>query len=154
RQIRDTLETRVRLVEVAIRNVGRDRLQARVTALAEEDPRGLRISLLDDRGRVLADSAGPPDPDDNQGDRPEIAAARQSAIGRHLREERGGEMMYVAKRTDSSPAAFVRVALPTDQIREQFSELRQAVITSALVAAAAALAVTTWLARRIARPIE
>jgi two-component system phosphate regulon sensor histidine kinase PhoR len=50
--------------------------------------------------------------------------------------------------------AFVRVALPLDEVEEQLAVLRRIIWGTAVLTAALAMALAFWLARRITRPIQ
>jgi two-component system, OmpR family, phosphate regulon sensor histidine kinase PhoR len=158
-QITDNLRTQAQVVQEAIRGVPVARLQDRVKALADQqDPRVVRITLIDADGRVLADSAQSSETSDNHRNRPEIVAADHQRVGVSVRHSQSVNetLMYFAQRVNlpNSPVAFIRVARPLDQIEEQLASLREVVATTAAFAALAALVLAAWLSRRIARPIQ
>ncbi|MBI1914007.1 MAG: hypothetical protein HYS12_04625 [Planctomycetes bacterium] len=68
-------------------------------------------------------------------------------------------LMYLALRVDGEDdftgplVAFVRVALPLDQVEEQLAGLRRVVVSTAAFAAVAALVLAVYLSRRFAQPI-
>src|SRR5688500_15933379 len=113
--VEERLRGKAALLEALVRDQKPDQLQPRLNSLHAEF--GARITLIAADGHVLAES----DRDDvenldNHGQRPEIVSARASGIGVATRYSVTTQknMMYVARRVSdpSSPAEFVRVALP------------------------------------------
>ena len=157
-QIKERLRTRALLVREAVRGLPPAKLQPRVQALAEQDEAGLRITLIDDRGNVLADSGKDPEHLENHGHRPEILAAQRNGAGTDVRQSSSvhKDLMYFALRTDwpGSSVAYVRVALALTHIQEQLAGLRWLVTSTAAGAALAALLLAAYLSRRLARPIQ
>ncbi|HEY4119037.1 MAG TPA: ATP-binding protein [Byssovorax sp.] len=109
---------------------------------------GARVTLVDEAGRVLADS-GVPDAQlaslENHAAREEIAEARAKGLGTAIRTSPtlGTRMIYVAKREPPSGAAagaaYVRLALPLDDVDRAIAGARSAValgIAAALTIAA------------------
>jgi two-component system phosphate regulon sensor histidine kinase PhoR len=95
-----------------------------------------RVTFIAADGRVLGDSAETLDAVrnmENHATRPEIVAARSSGIGRERRYSAtlGIEMLYVAVQVRHPSIAFVRVALPLTDMRQQ--------LRTTLAASAAAL---------------
>ena len=114
--------------------------------IAEFDPEADRIGrLLDSRvtfiardGRVVGDSAEPlaaVATMENHGSRPEVIEARQKGIGmaRRHSDTINVDMLYVAVPVMHPVIAFVRVALPLSDIRQQ--------LESTVLAAGAALGI-------------
>jgi two-component system phosphate regulon sensor histidine kinase PhoR len=131
-------------------------LDARLKYLRQE--RMPRVTLIDDKGKVLSDTDADPAGMDNHGDRPEIVAARAQGFGSsarlsHSLQESFG---YAAVQLPGSRrgVAFVRIAVPVDDIQEELAGLRQLVWTTVAVTAVLAMALAFWLARRIALPIQ
>src|SRR5262245_1207264 len=157
-QIRDTLHTRALLIQKDIRGVPRDRLQEQVQTLAALGTRPVRITLLDENFQPIADSAEDYRRLENHKGRPELEAASRGEVGTDIRRSASIDqpLMYLALPVDHSgtPAAYVRVALSLDQVEEQLAGLRRIVMTTAAVAALAALALAVYLSRRLARPIQ
>src|SRR5262245_7328110 len=146
------------LVEEMIRGNPADRpdqLQARLAGLPKDVD--IRITLIDEQGNVLADSAENPARMENHANRPEVIAARAKGVGRATRTSStvGESMWYVARRTErTAPVAYVRVARPLDSIRREVAQLDRIVWAFAGVSAAAVLVLAFWLARRITRPLQ
>ncbi|MGH2368642.1 MAG: HAMP domain-containing protein, partial [Chloroflexota bacterium] len=159
RRIEEDLFARALLVREAIRGAGPEELPQRADALAARDAQGLRISLIDATGIVLADSAKDADLLENHGGRPEVVQATAGRrYGTDVRRSRstGEELMYVAIPAElpGSPVAVVRVALPLNTVREQIAGVRKIVTTTVVAAGVVALLLTAFFTRRIARPIE
>jgi len=119
-------------------------------------PSDTRITLIASDGRVLADSVRDAESLENHGDRPEIIAACEQGTGTATRYSSsvGQTMMYLAVSNADSSVAFVRVALPVGDIREQVTFLRGMIWTTAGLTAALSLGLAFWLARRTTRPLQ
>jgi two-component system phosphate regulon sensor histidine kinase PhoR len=131
-------------------------LQERIRALGHR--LDTRLTVIDDAGRVLADSQDDPNRMENHAHRPEVQVARTQGFGASTRfsTTAGESMSYVALRVDRpglSPA-FVRVALPLDRIEEELAALRNLIWTAVAATALGAMALTFWLARRIVHPLQ
>jgi two-component system phosphate regulon sensor histidine kinase PhoR len=107
---------------------------------------------------VLADSEEEPHKMDNHAGRPEVQEALAGGLGTATRFSTtvGETMMYVAIRIpgDTGRVAFVRVALPLNNVSRQLSELGRIVWTTAAITAVFAFALTYVLARRITQPLQ
>src|SRR5690606_17853672 len=115
-------------------------LDARVVRLASAG--GLRLTLVEGDGRVLADSHEPPAGLDNHGQRPEILAARTAGEGWSLRfsQSLGEEFLYFA-RPWSGEGGFLRVALPLADLRAAIGRAQlELLLTLGLLCALALLA--------------
>jgi two-component system phosphate regulon sensor histidine kinase PhoR len=156
KQIDDRLLTRALLVREIVQGRPADRLQERIQRIGKEI--AARITLIRADGRVVADSDEDPREMENHADRPEIHAARQTGFGSSTRLSNtlGESMKYTAVRVDDrdSAAAYVRVALPLDEVRAQLASVGRIVWSAAAVTAFAAMLLAFWLARRISRPIQ
>src|SRR5262249_40608333 len=98
---------------------------------------GARVTFITADGRVLGDSAQTVEgvaAMDNHSARPEVVAARQRGLGvsRRLSETLKIEMLYVAVAVRHPAIAFVRIALPLSDVRQQ----RRTVLTVTLTALA------------------
>ncbi len=160
-QVEENLRIRVKLIEHWVRGAQQaapGQLQSRVELLGHET--ATRITLLAADGTVLADSEKDPGQYtlENHAERPEVVAARAAPFGiSRLRHSStlDRDMMYVAVRAEGTgPVAFVRVALPLDQIQVQLASVRSMVWTTAALTGAAALILAFWMARRSTRPLQ
>jgi len=115
---------------------------------------GTRVTFVAADGRVLGDSAETLDDVrrmENHGTRPEIEAARRSGIGRAERHSDTLKisMLYIAVPVQHPTIAFVRVALPMTDIRQQVRAVLAATLTALGLALAGGAAIAFVMARRI-----
>jgi two-component system, OmpR family, phosphate regulon sensor histidine kinase PhoR len=158
-QLQETLQTRVHLVAESVRDLPQAQLpalQERMSSLGQKI--NTRITLIDRKGRVLADSENDPAGMDNHLQRPEIQAARETGLGTATRPSDTSKkaMQYAALHVEDERAAvaYVRVALPVPLIQQELAWFAQAIWTVAGVTALAAMALAFWITRRIMRPVE
>jgi two-component system phosphate regulon sensor histidine kinase PhoR len=162
-QIRDSLRTRVTLVREIVQDWPTEKereLQQRVVQLGREiaqEENTPRITLIAESGRVLADSDRDPHGMDNHANRPEVQRARANGFGTSTRfsETLRTSMIYMALRARESNAkiAFVRVALPLDNVWVRVAELHRIVWTGVAITGVAAMGLAFWLTRRLTRPL-
>ena len=132
-------------------------LREEVRELARDT--GLRITLIDPEGRVVADSEADAADMENHASWAEVVAARESPDGfgawRRLSTTAEREMLYVAHavRRDGELVGVVRVALFLDELdRRLASSLRQ-VLFGVLAGAIVALVLGFYVAGRFAGPV-
>src|SRR5262249_25171444 len=146
------------LVQEIIRHTSNPvELQRQVEELAPRLERPLRITLIDESGKVLADTDEAPERMENHGTRPEVLAAKQAQFGSDTRLSQTvlRPYMYVALRSDTpGPVAFVRVALELTRVERQLASVRWLVLTTAGFTTGAALLLTWWLTRRLVQPLQ
>ena len=155
-RIEDTLVAEARMAADLLARAGP------VASVAEADEEadrlgdllGARVTFIAADGRVVGDSAETLDgvaAMENHRDRPEVVAARASGLGRARRYSATLkiDMLYVAAAVRHTSIAFVRVALPLTDVRNQL----QTVLTATLVALGLALigaaAIAWFLSARI-----
>jgi two-component system, OmpR family, phosphate regulon sensor histidine kinase PhoR len=114
---------------------------------------GVRVTLIDLSGLVIADSHQDPAVMDNHVTRPEVTAALAGEVGRHTRisTSTGLDQRYVALPPDDS--LIVRVATATSVIEGELDRTRRAIATAALVGGLVGVALLGLFGRRIARPV-
>ncbi len=147
-------------------NRDRDNLQqlaeelAPRTAVRRTDmpPTPIRITLVDGRGVVLADSDEDPVDMENHYNRPELKEARTNGYGTALRYSTTlkKKMFYLAlpvERTGPNEN-LVRVALPLESIEQQIATLHKFLWISAILVGFVALALTVIFAGRIMKPLS
>jgi two-component system, OmpR family, phosphate regulon sensor histidine kinase PhoR len=126
-----------------------DRLGARL---------GARVTLIAPDGHVLGDSAEPLEnlpALENHATRPEVLEAKASGLGRSRRFSAtlGIDMLYVAAPVQHPSIAFVRVALPLTDVRQQLRTVLTATLSALgialLGAAAIALVISSRLGHRV-----
>jgi two-component system phosphate regulon sensor histidine kinase PhoR len=157
-------ETLVAEARLAADLLARDTAASTIPELDEEADRigqltGTRVTFIAPDGRVLGDSAETLEgiaAMENHRDRPEVIAARETGLG-HARRYSATlkiDMLYVAVPVRHPAIAFVRVALPLTDVRQQL----QAVFTATLTALGLAVlgaAVMAWvLSGRISRRVD
>jgi two-component system phosphate regulon sensor histidine kinase PhoR len=98
---------------------------------------GARVTVIDNTGRVLADSQHDPETMENHSNRPEIQQAFASGEGQSVRHSAtlGRDLVYRAMRWDepSGSPVVIRMALPLAQVDESVSELRRRIYGASLV---------------------
>jgi two-component system phosphate regulon sensor histidine kinase PhoR len=119
---------------------------------------GARVTLIAPDGHVLGDSSEPLEqlPNlENHATRPEVLQAKASGLGtaRRFSATLGIDMLYVAAPVQHPSIAFVRVALPLTDVRQQLRTVLTATITALgfalLGAAAIAFVISARMGNRI-----
>jgi two-component system phosphate regulon sensor histidine kinase PhoR len=99
---------------------------------------GARVTIVDNTGRVLADSEADADKMENHADRPEVQQAVASGTGHSVRRSAtlDRELVYRAQRyaRPGGDPLVIRLALPLSQIDLSLVELRQRLFIATLVA--------------------
>jgi two-component system phosphate regulon sensor histidine kinase PhoR len=98
---------------------------------------GARVTVIDNTGRVLADSAHDPETMENHATRPEVQRALAVGEGESVRHSATVEsdLVYRARRyqSPSGPPVVLRMALPLAQIDLSQKELRQRLIAASFI---------------------
>ncbi len=148
----ETMAREARAVMALLEEVSPDGMAAAVDELAQALDG--RITIIEDTGRVLADSEADPQAMDNHGDRPEVIEALRDGTGAATRrsDTLQQDLHYVA--VQSGDAAVVRLAVPIERVDRLVAEARaDTLIWVVAVFALGALAV--WLiGRRLAGPLS
>lgn len=162
RQIEERLTSSAAMLEVIARDLLAAQApdpanQARLRALGRAI--GVRLTVVDATGRVVADSERDPAAMDNHLDRPEIQSARATGHGSSRRFSRTTleDRMYEARSVtepDGQIGGYVRTSLTLEAVERRLDELRAAVLTGAAVATLAGLLLALVVARRVTRPIR
>ncbi len=116
---------------------------------------GIRLTLIDRTGRVVAESGVEPGDlgrIENHAERPEVAAALQGKTGSDRRSSvtTGGRLMYLA--IPGGPGV-VRVAMSLDQVDAIVGRAQRPVMAAAMVALLFGTLLALVAARRFARPL-
>lgn len=157
-QIEESLRTKAVLIGAGLRDrspAAASDLRDRLAEVRRQVP--VRVTLLAEDGRVLADSDEDPTQMENHADRPEVRQARDAPFGTTTRFSRTLQepMMYLAMRTrDGGDVAFVRVALPLTAAQEQLAGIRRLVWAAAVGTGLLGLGLAFWLAQRVTRPLR
>ena len=97
---------------------------------------GARVTVIDNAGLVLADSAHDPETMENHAHRPEIVQAYSSGAGQSVRHSAtlGRDLVYRAVRYQpaAGPPVVIRMALPLAQIDRSLAELRRRLFGASL----------------------
>ena len=160
-RIEATLVAEARMAaELLARGVGLES----VPALHEEAGRlgqliGARVTFIALDGRVVGDSAETLEGlanVDNHAQRPEVVEAREHGIGRSRRYSSTVkmDMEYVAVRMQHPTIAFVRVALPLTDVREQLQTVLTATLTALSVALIGGAAIAWIFSARIGQRVR
>jgi|RhiMetdeSRZDD1v2_1073273.scaffolds.fasta_scaffold22507_4 PAS domain S-box-containing protein len=155
-ELRQLAYTMRALIEPALESRDNTSLQ-RAAELARTLP--VRLTIVADDGRVLADSAAVADRFDNQSSRPEIidAAHNGLGVGRRASAVTGHEMLFVAVPVirRGTIAGFVRTSKDTGEIDTRIWSLQRRLIEAAvgfgLIAIIVAFSVTRRLDREFRR---
>jgi two-component system phosphate regulon sensor histidine kinase PhoR len=119
---------------------------------------GARVTIVDQTGRVLADSEAEAEKMENHANRPEImqAFARGTGQSVHRSVTLGRELVYRAQRYDQPGNApiVIRLALPLSQIDLSLVELRQRQIIATLVVLFIGALVSFAFARMFAARVQ
>jgi len=130
---------------------------ARVVERAGRDL-GARVVVVDDKGRLLADSAGGALSDESYASRPEIAAALagRSEQGTRQSDTVGGELLYTAVPVldDGRTVGAVRVTQSNAAVSERVRRNVLVVVGVGLAALALGLALAWVLAGSLAGPLR
>ena len=117
-----------------------------------------RITLVDNSGKVLADSEFNPKQMDNHLGRPEIQQAKIRGIGesRRFSNTLNTNMLYVAvpSQNATNQLGYIRTAVSTASIDEEINYLRRVIIIATSLTAIMALFVGYWLAMSFAQPLR
>ncbi len=165
--IRENLYNQARLVAVLAEdmlesNAASAEIDALFKTLGSE--LGVRLTLVDGDGSVLADSDQDPGLMENHKDRPEImqAIAEEKGVASRYSVTLDENMYYLAiplrpllpdDGLQTDPAAVVRLALPLSAINRAVSNLVIFILAALLLASLLALLTAILLSRRITGPI-
>ena len=145
-----------RAVGPAIQNLDYDGVRDTVSDIAELT--GLRVTVIDANGLVLADSHENPFSMDNHFRRPEIQSAYMGGEGRAQRYSYTLEegFRYLARRVTQRDqfVGFVRVAKPASALATEMRQAQVGIITNAAFVAFLVLLVAFYLAARQTTKVE
>lgn len=119
---------------------------------------GVRVTIIDKEGVVLADSEHDPLAMENHGTRPEVIAALESGRGESRRRSAtaGYDTMYVATpiMNGQDVLGVARVAVPIARINQAAQEIAWAIVLGGLAATALAVGLAILIASSVTRPVE
>ena len=146
-------ETKAVLIQELVARQTPEDLQETMVRLGRQTQ--ARLTLIAGDGTVLADSDERPQLMDNHRERIEVQQAAAGGVGVATRysSTMRQSMMYVARRTDTGPVRFVRVALPLGAVEAEIRWLHGVVWTAATVTLGLALILSLFITRRITAPL-
>jgi two-component system, OmpR family, phosphate regulon sensor histidine kinase PhoR len=121
----------------------------------------LRITLIDEKGNLIADSDVPfPKITDveNHLNRPEMQQAKLSGIGHDIRRSAtvDRDFLYMAKEAKKTPRNFsfqnlryIRLSAPYEQVQRQIDQIRSIIIVSGFGVLMVIILVSVFVSRRI-----
>ena len=120
---------------------------------------GARVTFIAADGRVVGDSAESLDAlaqMENHASRPEVVDARQLGLGKGRRhsDTLNIDMLYIAVPVAHPAIAFVRLALPLTDLRQQFRAMLTAIAAALAVALAGAAAISWMFSMRVGRRVQ
>ena len=159
-RITDELVGEAQLVAELIERSGGSRSVTDLDGEADSlgDRLDARVTIIDNTGRVLGDSAedGPSlAAMENHGTRPEITIAREAGVGvmRRYSTTVDRDLLYAAVAVDHPQIAFIRLALPLTAVDDQIASVQNGTAVGLLVALGGALVLawitSTALSRRV-----
>lgn len=125
----------------------------------------VRITLIDETGRVIADSDVPYEdlPSvDNHLNRPEVQEALRNTIGYETRHSAtvGRDFLYVARLVENRPSAaaygnvrFIRLSMPLEDVQTRIDEIRWDIFVAGILVLLVVAVVSIVVSRRIATPM-
>lgn len=123
---------------------------------------GIRISVVDGSGRVLADTEHDPATMENHADRPEIQAVlKGDGTGFDTRRSitMNRNFLYLAvpiprPGDEAGAPAILRLAYPSSELGKELAAIRNGLLGVAALVMLAATLVSFWLARTVAAPLQ
>ncbi len=117
-----------------------------------------RVTLIDARGKVLADSGKEAALLENHLNRPEVQEARLLGKGKSIRFSKsiGIDMLYVAVtiKEESEIKGYVRLARPLDDVQSMIEKVYQSIFLAMMIVAVIALVIALIFSYRLAVPIR
>jgi two-component system phosphate regulon sensor histidine kinase PhoR len=117
-----------------------------------------RITLIDARGEVFADSEKEAALMDNHFNRPEIQEARVRGTGKSIRfsDTLGIDMLYmaVAVKDEKNVSGYVRLARPLHEVQNVIDRVYQYMLLTMFIVAVISLTIALFFAYRLYEPIK
>ncbi len=119
---------------------------------------GSRVTLVDAKGRVFADSEKHIAQLENHLNRPEIQEARLRGRGRSVRfsQSLGVEMLYVAVpiKPKEQITGYVRLARPLHDVQGLIEKVYQSIFLTIIIVSVVSLIIALFISYRLAEPIR
>jgi two-component system phosphate regulon sensor histidine kinase PhoR len=117
-----------------------------------------RVTIIDPRGVVLADSHHDPESMENHADRPEVREAYQNRVGSSIRHSNtlNRDLCYVAVPLvyAGHSGHVLRMAVPLEDLDEAIAAVRRGILEGSLAAAVVALGVAYAFSQSLTRRIR
>jgi two-component system phosphate regulon sensor histidine kinase PhoR len=160
-QIEHTLTAEARLAGELLARAAPASVVAELDAEADRigELVGARVTFIAADGVVVGDSSESLEGVarmENHASRPEVIEAKQYGLGKGRRhsDTLNIDMMYVAVPVTHPAIAFVRVALPLTDIRQQFRSVLAAIVAALVLALAGAAAISWIISARVGRRVR
>jgi two-component system phosphate regulon sensor histidine kinase PhoR len=150
------LTSEARILREEVPDVGSERLEtwAKEVALRSQ----ARVTVIDPRGVVLADSEHDPETMENHANRPEISQAYSSPVGVSIRHSAtlNRDLCYVAVGFPYRGAAgfVLRLAVPIEELNSAVAAVRWWLMGASLTALCAAMVIAYFFSERFAGRIR
>jgi len=119
---------------------------------------GSRVTLVDEQGKVFADSEKDAASLENHFSRPEVQEARLRGKGKSIRFSQtiGVDTLYVAITMKSKPqiAGYIRLARPLHDVQNAIEQVYQSIFMAMMIAAVIAFVIALFFSYRLATPIR
>ena len=150
-KIRADLERDARFVIALVHHVPAPELNTAAQVWAKDT--GLRVTVIQLDGTVIAESEKPLDQLDNHRLRPEVQSALQTGVGSAIRpsDTIHVDLLYVAVLDLNQ---IIRVALPLHNVAATVRQVRRTIAGASAVVGLIALPLIFWLALRTSAPID
>ena len=117
-----------------------------------------RVTIIDENGEVLGESAEDREKMENHADRPEIVEARLIGKGSSQRfsETLGYDMKYVAVRIEENgqQLGFARIGFSLSDLQNKLNQLRRTLLIVTLLATIAAGLLAVWISTSATKPLH
>jgi two-component system phosphate regulon sensor histidine kinase PhoR len=119
---------------------------------------GLRISIIDQNGKVVADTQSDPAEMGDHSGRKEVSASLNGGVGMDIRasETLGQNMLYIAVpiKSNESIIGVARSSISLSSMDAKILALQRAIVLTAIATAFLAITIAFFLTRRTLRPLE
>ncbi|MCX5848447.1 MAG: hypothetical protein NTW65_03235, partial [Deltaproteobacteria bacterium] len=117
-----------------------------------------RITLIDERGKVLADSEKEAALLENHFNRPELQEARLRGTGKSVRFSNsiGIDMLYIAiaVKDGTKIKGYIRLARPLHDMQNAINKVYQYILLSLFIVAIISLIIALFFSYRLSKPIK
>ena len=119
---------------------------------------GARVTLVDEQGKVFADSGKDIASLENHFNRPEVQEARLRGRGKSIRYSQsiGVDMLYVAipMKSKTQITGYIRLARPLHDVQNAIEQVYQSIFLAMMIVAVITLFIALFFSYRLAAPIR